>query len=166
MVKEKGKKSEPGGSQRHIRARISFLHKAANLLQQHAYIKQKDCQEDGDNQNATSQSYPLISSLPRQYVSQMRGISLKSQQRLPIEVKRSICKRCDLILIQGTTCEGEIRNESRGQKKPWADVRVVRCRACGVEKRFPMCQKRSQKLAVRHRQHNISLHEKKITPAD
>ncbi|GAD91635.1 RNAse P Rpr2/Rpp21 subunit domain protein [Paecilomyces variotii No. 5] len=87
--------------------------------------------------------------LPRQLISQMRGVSLKSQMRLPIDVKRSFCKRCDIILVPGFNCAEKIENASRGGKKPWADVRVVRCTACGTEKRFPRTDRRSKKLPER-----------------
>ncbi|KAL1863620.1 hypothetical protein Plec18167_000716 [Paecilomyces lecythidis] len=87
--------------------------------------------------------------LPRQFISQMRGVSLKSQMRLPVDVKRSFCKRCDIILVPGFNCVEKIENTSCGGKKPWADVRVVRCTACGTEKRFPQTDRRSKKLSER-----------------
>lgn len=87
--------------------------------------------------------------LPRQYISQMRGVSLKSQMRLPITVKRSFCKRCDVILVPEFNCVEKIENASRGGKKPWADVRVIHCTACGTVKRFPQTDRRSKKLLQR-----------------
>ncbi|GKZ72924.1 hypothetical protein AnigIFM60653_001898 [Aspergillus niger] len=90
--------------------------------------------------------------LSRVYMSQMRGVSLKSQLRLPIDVKRSFCKRCDTFLIPGVTCTQDIRNASRGRKKPWADVLVVCCSTCGTEKRFPQTDKRSKKLSERRKE--------------
>jgi hypothetical protein len=53
------------------------------------------------------------------------------------------------------TCSHEIRNESRGGKKPWADVLVVRCFACGTEKRFPQTDKRATKLALRRQEEEL-----------
>lgn len=93
-----------------------------------------------------------LPNIPRVYISQLRGISLKTQIRLPQEVKRSFCKRCDTLLVPGVSCTQEIRNASRGGKKPWADVRVVRCTACGTEKRYPQTEKRSKKLAERKKE--------------
>jgi len=87
--------------------------------------------------------------LPRLYISQMRGVSLKSQHRLPPSIKRSFCKRCDTLLTPDLTCTKEVQNKSRERKKPWADVLVIRCTACGAEKRFPQTKKRSKKLAAR-----------------
>lgn len=98
---------------------------------------------------------PTLDRLPnlsRAYTSQLRGISLKTQLRLPQEVKRSFCKRCDTLLVPGVSCMQEIRNTSREGKKPWADVRVVRCTTCGTEKRYPQAEKRSKKLAERKKE--------------
>ncbi|GLB03350.1 hypothetical protein AtubIFM57258_007928 [Aspergillus tubingensis] len=98
---------------------------------------------------STTQRLPQLS---RVYMSQMRGVSLKSQLRLPIDVKRSFCKRCDTLLIPGVTCTQDIKNASRGRKKPWADVLVVCCSTCRTEKRFPQTDKRSKKLSERRKE--------------
>ncbi|KAI9044959.1 ribonuclease P Rpr2/Rpp21/SNM1 subunit [Aspergillus affinis] len=89
--------------------------------------------------------------LSRVLISHMRGVSLKSQLRLPVDVKRSFCKRCESLLVPGVNSIQEIRNDSRGRSKPWADVLVVRCTTCGTEKRFPQTEKRSQKLPERRK---------------
>jgi len=110
----------------------------------------KDPSTTGDleeRRNQTKKTRP--SGLSRLYISQMRGVSLKSQHRLPRLIKRSFCKRCDTLLAPGLTCTEEIQNESRERKKPWADILVIRCTACGTEKRFPQTQKRSKRLAAR-----------------
>lgn len=91
-------------------------------------------------------------SLSRLYASQMRGASLKTLTRLPVSVKRSFCKCCDTLLIPGESCSQEIRNSSRGGKKPWADVLEIRCFHCGTVRRFPQGDKRSKKLAVRQKE--------------
>lgn len=88
----------------------------------------------------------------RAYISQLRGISLKTQLRLPQEVKRSICKRCDALLVPGVNCTQEVRNASREGKKPWADVRVVRCTTCDTERRYPQTDRRSKKLGERRKE--------------
>lgn len=93
-----------------------------------------------------------LPNLSRAYISQLRGISLKTQLRLPQEVKRSFCKRCDTLLVPGVSCMREIRNTSREGKKPWADVRVVRCTTCGTEKQYFQAENRSKKLAERKKE--------------
>lgn len=91
------------------------------------------------------------SNLSRVLVSHMRGVSLKSQLRLPVEVKRSFCKRCETLLVPGSNSVQEMRNDSRGRSKPWADVLVVRCTTCGTEKRFPQTDKRSKRFPERRK---------------
>ncbi|PWY90492.1 Rpr2-domain-containing protein [Aspergillus sclerotioniger CBS 115572] len=184
-TKVKGKKDSAGGAHSHIRARINYLYNAATFLQSVATPPaQQQIDKTGQKENdtvmqasarivpqlansetvlekapagpstqATTEHLPQLS---RVYMSQMRGVSLKTQLRLPVDVKRSFCKRCDTRLIPGVTCMQEIRNASRGRKKPWADVLVVCCSTCGTEKRFPQAEKRSRKLSERRK--DISQH--------
>ncbi|KAL1965185.1 hypothetical protein VTN77DRAFT_5939 [Rasamsonia byssochlamydoides] len=180
MAKGKG-----GGAQSHLRARISYLHRAAAYLQSaHTAVSRSEgsTENNAGETNTTHDNTPSRATrrvpeivendgmveemmsqkensvrvselrLPRHYISQMRGVSLKTQLRLPIEVKRSFCRRCDILLVPNVTCVEEIRNASRNRKKPWADVRVVRCTACGTEKRFPLTEKRSKKLSERRQE--------------
>lgn len=160
------------GGANHLRARLEYLNKAATYLQSASATSQYGGSSNNEqnktpdstqivpqviNQPAVSEDIPTTASQEamttsqhsRFYISQMRGVSLKSQLRLPIEVKRSYCKRCDTLLIPDVNSVHEMRNESRGRKKPWADVWVVRCLTCGTEKRFPQTQKRSKRLSER-----------------
>ena len=177
MAKGKGKNVHG-----HIRARLDYLHKAAAYLQSTALSSRQQTQQTqqcnnedkaaGDEkstrtvphilnpsvaapekvdekQEATTNHLPNLS---RAYISNLRGISLKTQLRLPREVKRSFCKRCDTLLVPGVNCTEEIRNTSRDGRKPWADVRVVRCTTCFTEKRYPQTERRGQKLAERRKE--------------
>ena len=86
----------------------------------------------------------------RHLLTSMRSVSQKSQIRLSRSIKRSVCRRCDALLAQNSTVQ--IENASRGGRKPWADVLVVRCEQCGFLKRYPVGmgeegrQKTSRKL--------------------
>jgi ribonuclease P protein subunit RPR2 len=140
---------------------MAYLHKAAIYLQTHPKPEINTTTPSTDNkyhdveenESKARQAKPSIqATLPRQYINQMRSIALKTQQRLSQETKRGFCKRCDLLLVPGETCTEEIQNESRGRRKPWADVLVVRCKACETVKRFPQNQKRSVKLAARRKE--------------
>ncbi|KAE8331824.1 RNAse P Rpr2/Rpp21/SNM1 subunit domain-containing protein [Aspergillus sergii] len=113
----------------------------------------------GTDSSANMDHLPHLS---RVLISQMRGVSLKTQLRLPVETKRSYCKRCDTLLSPGVSCIQEIRNESRDRKKPWADVRVILCTTCETEKRFPQTERRTKKLSERRKQ---SEQEKEQAPA-
>ncbi|KAH0543202.1 hypothetical protein FGG08_002463 [Glutinoglossum americanum] len=89
--------------------------------------------------------------LSRHLLSNLRTISHKGQIRLSPSIKRSICKRCESLLIPGCSSTHRVENQSRGGKKPWADVLVVRCSACGTEKRFPAGAKKNPKRELRAR---------------
>ena len=82
------------------------------------------------------------SALSRQLVAHLRAISLKSQIRLSPAMKHTICKRCDILLVPGSTSTSYLENNSRGGRKPWADILVTTCTACGAAKRFPVGAKR------------------------
>lgn len=73
----------------------------------------------------------------RRLVSHLRIVSLKSQIRLSSSVKHSVCRRCENLLIPGSTSTFEMENKSRGGRKPWADVLVVTCKHCGTARRLP-----------------------------
>jgi len=175
MVKGKVRK-EPKHTKSHIEARMNYLQHAASYLQNiatqhrnHTASSKTSRISDEILDQSTSQAQQVVNSeenakfalmgqqctkrslanLSRAYLSQMRAVSLKTQTRLPVPVKRSICKRCDTLLTQGVNCKREIRNSSRGQQKPWADVLVDRCLVCGTEKHFPLTDKRSPKLTER-----------------
>ncbi|KAL4817708.1 RNAse P Rpr2/Rpp21/SNM1 subunit domain-containing protein [Aspergillus spinulosporus] len=163
MAKTKGKKGSGGGGNSHVRARINYLYNAAAYLQSKAAGAPEDVTARDEVMSEANTASPLAKRprndcrvecaprIARLCISQMRGVSQKSQLRLPIEQKRSFCKRCDTLLIPGTTCIEETRNPSRGARKPWAEVRIVRCNICGTEKRFPQTDKRSRKMIERKR---------------
>lgn len=164
MAVSKNKKGASGGAHQHIRARMAYLHRASTyLFSQQQSIKTPTKIERENATPQTSSDTPkeqdqnqehsaLRACIPRHYINQMRGVSLKAQQRLSIETKRSFCKRCDLPLVPGVTCTEEIRNASKGRKKPWADVLVIRCSACETEKRIPQNKPRSRKLKDRRQE--------------
>jgi ribonuclease P protein subunit RPR2 len=177
MAKAKLQKGSVGAAQSHIRARIAYLHKASAYIlsassptthtqsdQESPRVEQTPQQQDvfntkpnvssDDSLSITGPPKVQAARLPRQYLSQMRGVSLKSQLRLPQDIKRSVCKRCDILLVPGSNCTEEIENSSRGKKKPWADVCVIRCTSCGTAKRFPQTSKRSSRLSQRPRKKN------------
>jgi ribonuclease P protein subunit RPR2 len=68
--------------------------------------------------------------------SHLRIIGRKSQVKVAQSIKRDICKRCNVILQEGKTSATRIENKSYERQKPWADVLVVTCLSCGMEKRY------------------------------
>jgi ribonuclease P protein subunit RPR2 len=94
--------------------------------------------------------------LPRRFLHDIRAISLKSQIRLPQSVKRSICKRCDGLLIQGITSTETSENRSRKHKKPWAETLVQSCNSCGAERRFPVGARKQTRRSKRDANSNLA----------
>lgn len=174
MAKAKGKKEVKNfkNTQSHIRARLDYLHQAAAYFQSKSTLaKGQNVKvhnnehtsvaghvDSGDNGHTVdTQQQELLGNLSRVCVSHLRAVAMKTQIRLPVTLKRSVCKRCDTILTPEVTCSHEIRNASRGGKKPWADVLVVRCLLCGTEKRFPQTEKRGKKLVERRQEKDSAL---------
>jgi len=99
----------------HLFARLNYLHQSAHLL-------------------LTSGS----ANLSRNLVSTARTVAKKAVIRFDPSIKRTWCRRCDAVLVPGVSCEHRVENLSRGGRKAWADVLIVRCWGCGCLKRFPV----------------------------
>ncbi|KAI4850893.1 hypothetical protein E4T44_02477 [Aureobasidium sp. EXF-8845] len=112
---------------KHLHARIAYLHQAATHLA----------------------LQPPPHGLPLLLAAQLQAVSQKAQIRLSHDMKRSICKVCSTPLMPDTTSETRIENKSRAEKKSCADVLVIRCRNCHMEKRFPIGAQRQKKKAER-----------------
>ena len=87
--------------------------------------------------------------LSRQLFAHLRCVSLKSQIRISPKIKHSICKRCDQLLVPGSSATTYMENKSRNGKKPWADVLVITCMACNTSKRFPVGAERQLRRGER-----------------
>lgn len=177
MPKSKASKGGAGVAQKHLHSRISFLYQASNyfnaLSESHSHsTKQYNLaseQDESSKRNLAEATYsekgaenanPSIatptmpnhlkgSGLSRHMSYQMRAISLKSQIKLTPEVKRTVCKGCESLLVPGQSCTEDVENSSRNGSKPWADVLVVRCNACCMEKRYPTGAKRQTEKTTR-----------------
>lgn len=96
--------------------RISFLYQAANAM---AFD-------------------PATEALGRMYTRAMKDTAKKSVLRLSPTVKRSVCKKCNRVLINGYTVKTRITNSSR-MANDTSDVLELVC-VCGEVKRFPVGQ--------------------------
>ena len=158
-------KAVKGVSNPHLHARVSYLFQAANYLYSQRWataasgngpipdqqMPQQDASTQADNEAVKGRSSHSIDKnldslgQSRRLLAHMRTITLKSQVRLSRELKRSVCTRCDTLLVPGDTSRCFIENKSKGGEKPWADVYVVECLQCGAQKRFPVGSKRQPK---------------------
>jgi ribonuclease P protein subunit RPR2 len=148
MAKSKGSKGKSVPN-KHIHARLSYLHQASSYL----YLaRQGEDMEGSERPVAPVEECPVKQgvdhSQSRHLLSQLRAVSLKSQIRLTPQIKHTICKRCNSLLIAGRTSTETIVNESRGGKKPQGDLLVVQCDFCGNERRIAVGQLRVVKAAA------------------
>lgn len=154
------KKKAPGVPNRPMYSRISFLYQAAAYLassddQTQTHLRQTSPPATDvavDVNIGTSQSRkpaPLAQNLSRRLLGQLRATTLKSQIRISPDIKRTICKYCDSLLVEGQTCSSTVENTSKGGKKPWADTWVVKCHTCGREKRFPVNAPKQKRRTLR-----------------
>lgn len=181
------KKKAPGVPNRHLYTRISFLYQAATYLAiaskeeaepaskssttpQDA-MKSNDGSIDGGNGAPRVLEQLMSATAPQQNMSRkiltdMRAVTLKAQIRISPDIKRTICKHCDTLLIDGQTCSSTVENTSKGGKKPWADVLVIRCHTCSREKRFPVSAQRQKRRPHRISSNQLGLSEKSVAATD
>ena len=140
MSKVKAPKTK-GIPNKHLHARSSFLYQAATYLTLQTSppcpIASHIPQDNQPGSNAHPKSH-LRSPIALALGSDLQQVSRKGQLRLAIELKRSLCKSCNTVLVPGRTATHAIENLSKGGSKPWADVLIVTCGVCGGKKRFPV----------------------------
>lgn len=144
-------------------SRVSYLYQAAAYMAtQHAEStvtattvatekekKQKSMPAAEISSEPRSTSHQPAS---RRLVADLRAVSHKVLMRMSPAMKHSICKNCDTMLIDGTTCKNKIENRSRGGKKPWADVLMRKCNTCGLARRFPLTAERRKRRPQREQE--------------
>jgi ribonuclease P protein subunit RPR2 len=144
MGKSKSEKKGEGVPHRHIHSRISYLHQAATYL---STISKASSESEKVHGGALSKQTPVSTTpqrrngndgLSQQLLSHAKGISRKTNIRMSKDLKRTICKRCQALLVADLSSTQMVRNASKDQAKPWADVLEVRCNACGTVKRYPV----------------------------
>ncbi|MEM0497498.1 MAG: ribonuclease P Rpr2/Rpp21/SNM1 subunit [Acidilobaceae archaeon] len=67
----------------------------------------------------------------RMLCNYMKAMATRTRVRIPRELKRSICKNCNLPLIPGVTATIRFRSQSRR-----FSYRVIKCKACSYIHRY------------------------------
>ncbi|KAI1203456.1 Rpr2-domain-containing protein [Nemania serpens] len=154
------KTKTPSVPNKHLYSRLSYLHQAAAFLGSQvgetrdsetdpsasSSIRKGGARPDAQKYEFSDQ---LRLKLARDLLTDLRATSLKSQIRLSPALKKTICKFCDMLLIEGETSTSVVENKSKGGKKPWADVLVIGCNTCGGVKRFPVHSSRQKRRPQR-----------------
>jgi ribonuclease P protein subunit RPR2 len=135
---------------RALYSRISFLQQAA------AYLATcPSSQQQSEHSSAPTAAAPSehgvhgVQGMARRLATDMRSVSLKMRIRLSPAVKQTFCKFCNSVLIDGKTCTSVVENKSKDAKKPWADVLVRKCHACGKERRYPVSAPKQKRRTQR-----------------
>ncbi|KAF2098022.1 Rpr2-domain-containing protein [Rhizodiscina lignyota] len=159
MAKSKASKSTRTVPNKHLHSRVAYLYEAATYLlsqktgditaQKTTTGETESPPIESDQVNESQSSKLKHKGLPNHLVEHIHSISRRGQIHLSPDVKRTFCKSCNTLLISGSTSSSRLENRSRGGKKPWADVLVVKCLSCGAEKRFPVGSERQKKKADR-----------------
>ncbi|CAI8509250.1 unnamed protein product [Pichia kudriavzevii] len=105
--------------------RVSYLYKLGAMMTMAKYVGDYD--QHQQKQRDT---------LSRTYLNQMDLVSKKAVLKLHPSIKRTICKQCSRLLVEGLTCSIRVVNESKRQQ-PHCDVLELKC-VCGRAKRFPI----------------------------
>ncbi|KAG2180207.1 hypothetical protein INT43_003996 [Umbelopsis isabellina] len=141
-----GRKSDPVAKAKNAIAentqvyqRMNFLHQAAILLANipkeatTAELAAKDHSTHPKSAVNSSRidttQEPALSPLSRHYCNTMKQISRKLVLRLDPNVKRSICKTCENILIPSVT------SSTRVKSRPQKNITIT-CRSCNTKKRL------------------------------
>jgi len=147
-------KSKNGDSivNRALYSRISYLHQAAS------YLATRSSSFEGSGGNGSSGRLPVDTSasasaasdnMARRLVSDIRTVGQKVLIRQGPGIKRASCKFCDTVFVEGETCMTTVENASKGGKKPWADLMVVRCQVCKNVRRYPTACVRQRRKPFR-----------------
>ncbi|RLP66947.1 hypothetical protein L150_05730 [Candida albicans Ca529L] len=133
--KGKGKGKDKGKSvpNRDNYARISYLYQISNQF----YL-----------------AHPEYQALSRGYNRNLDLIAKKTVIKLSPHIKRTLCKKCNTMLIPGLTMSMYIENLSK-QKSQHNDVFVNKCLNCGKCTRFPVGKDRNYILFTDKQNENI-----------
>lgn len=162
------KKKVPGVQNRPMYSRISFLYQAATYLAEagkpgpsfahtnlpaathpNAHTEHDDHKDDTDHDGNSTPTTTTTQALSRKLLTDLRSVTLKTQIRIAPDIKRTICKHCDTLLVEGQTCTSTVENKSKGSRKPWADVLTIKCHTCSRQKRFPVSAQRQKRRPLR-----------------
>ncbi|KAG8167337.1 hypothetical protein KVR01_003026 [Diaporthe batatas] len=162
------KKKVPGVPNKSSYCRLSFMYQAATFLaavssnhsqasepaaSQHmdpdAHMKVDGEDIDHLNTEESHRTAMQTRNMSHRLLADFRSVSLKSQIRVSPAMKRTICKFCDTLLVEGQTCTSTVENTSKGRRKPWADVLVITCHTCHHAKRSPVHAPRQPRRPLR-----------------
>ena len=162
MAKAKASKARHVDPNRTKHSRVSYLFQAATYLAMNRHSNDNGLSQHEEAEDSyTKVEHPRRSlGATRRLLSDLRNVSLKAQLRLSPAMKHTVCKNCDTLLIDGSTCLNSVENKSKGGKKPWADVWLRQCAFCGAERRYPVAAERQPRRPKRAHEEAATMHSK------
>lgn len=73
----------------------------------------------------------------RRYVELIRRISMKNKVRIPLEIRRFICRKCNSLLIPSSTLRVRVKRRR---------YVVYECMNCGFKRRFQLNKKGTKEV--------------------
>ncbi|CAG8482597.1 12845_t:CDS:2 [Dentiscutata heterogama] len=147
-----GKKNEPGQViHRELYQRMNFLYQAATLMTtittsstttlaqtnnsinpESIFYDMNELDKSRKNSSINSSTNTKKSLIPlsRFYISTMKSIGTKQVLRIDPSIKRTLCKKCESVLIPGVTSRIRIKS------KPEPQLQVM-CTQCGTTRGYP-----------------------------
>jgi len=77
------------------------------------------------------ETFPSDSTLAQRYVDLARRIAMRTRLRLPRDLRRRVCRRCNAFLVPGATSRTRIRQ----RREPHV---ATTCLKCGATTRIPL----------------------------
>lgn len=104
--------------------RVTYLYKLGTLMA----FKQFEAH--------SNQKRKSLDALSRKFLNHMDLVSKKAVLKLHPNIKRTICKKCSRLLINGLSSSTRIKNDSK-EHLSHCDILEMKCK-CGCIKRFPI----------------------------
>ncbi|OSX66023.1 hypothetical protein POSPLADRAFT_1133002 [Postia placenta MAD-698-R-SB12] len=132
-----------GVANRDILQRLNFLYQASTYLNSIAphptdepitnYMGEPLTCKERKTEMRRQQRHPATTSdLSRSYVKSMKIIGQKATVRMDPSVKRTICKKCNTVMVSGTTADVRIRTSP-----VHGHVVCYICKSCSTSRRIP-----------------------------
>ncbi|KAG4301677.1 hypothetical protein PCANB_001828 [Pneumocystis canis] len=112
--------------QQELYSRISFLYQAASIYTTRSIFSQstyKDIQSE--------------LALSKFYINTAKRIAQKAVLKLNPSIKRTLCRRCDTLLLPTITSSIKVENLSKKNIRK-ADTIIITCNFCNAKKRYPV----------------------------
>ncbi|KAI8814778.1 RNAse P Rpr2/Rpp21/SNM1 subunit domain-containing protein [Cladochytrium replicatum] len=144
MGKDRRNKGGGGGEHRDAFQRMNFLYQAAqlysNIAAEHYHDKQHGQATKEEQTQVPNDRLCRTTGLSRFYCRTMKVIAQKMVLRMDPQVKKSICQRCEAILVPGKTAT------ARTFSKPISRI-VTTCLCCGCQRSLPTSSRSHKSIA-------------------